>query len=273
MADRDAAAADAIDACARGIPTVDVLGVGLHDVSRADLLQRLKRGMVVTPNVDIIMRARRDAEFRKVLQSADFSLCDSRIVQWATHFLGQPVREKISGSDFFPAFCEFHRDNPAIRVFLLGAREGVAARAQAKINQRLGRRIVVDAHSPSFGFEGNDAECLAIVDLVNRSGATVLAVGVGAPKQEKWMMRWRPHMPGVHILMGIGATIDFEAGEVRRAPGWMSRCGLEWLYRLAQEPRRLWRRYLVDDFPFIGLILCQRLGLKLATRSRNSAGT
>lgn len=260
------AATSASDTHEQGVRTVDVLGVRLHDLSLAELLQRLTQGVLVTPNVDIIMRARRDAEFREVLAQADFSICDSRIVQWATRFLGRSVREKISGSDFFPAFCEHHREHADIRIFLLGARAGVAARARARINQRLSTQIVVGAHSPSFGFDRDEAECLAIVDLISSSGATVLAVGVGAPKQEKWILRWRAHLPGVRIFMGIGATIDFEAGEVRRAPAWISHGGLEWLYRLMQEPRRLWRRYLIDDLPFLWLVVRQRLGLSTAPR-------
>lgn len=247
-------------------PSVEVLGVRLHDLSLAQLLERLQHGVLVTPNVDIIMRARTDPAFLELLNSADFSVCDSRIVQWACSFLGTPVRAKLSGSDVFPAFCAHHRDNALVRVFLLGARPGVAAMAQQRINRRLGREVVVGAHSPSFGFERNDAECRDIVARIEETGATVLAVGVGAPKQETWIMRWRPHLPGVRIFMGIGATIDFEAGAVRRAPPWVGRAGLEWLYRLLQEPRRLWRRYLIDDLPFLWLVLRQRLGLNTASR-------
>ncbi len=249
------------------MPVVDVLGVHLHDLSLAQLLEQMRDGVLVTPNVDIIMRARKDPAFHAVLHRAEFRVCDSRIVQWACRFLGTPVREKLSGSDVFPAFCAHHRDNPAVRVFLLGAREGVAATARARINQRLGRELVVGAHSPSFGFERDDDECRDIVNLINASGATVLAVGLGAPKQEFWIMRWRPLLPGVRIFMGIGATLDFEAGNVRRAPAWVSTAGLEWLYRLLQEPRRLWRRYLVDDLPFLWLVLKQRLGLTLPAPS------
>lgn len=247
---------------AAAVPSVDVLGVQVHDLSQAELLARLDRGAVFTPNVDIIMRARKDTEFHRVLHEAEYRTCDSRIVQWAARFLGTPIREKISGSDFFPAFCRHHADNPDIRIFLLGAREGVAARAMARINARTGRELVIGAHSPSFGFERDDAECRAIIERINGAGATVLAVGVGAPKQEKWIQRWRAQMPEVRIFMGIGATLDFEAGEVRRAPAWVGAAGLEWLYRLLQEPRRLWRRYLVDDLPFLWLILRQKLGLR-----------
>lgn len=252
---------------AAGIPLVDILGARIHNLTKQELLQRLTHGVLVTPNVDIIMRLRKDAEFRDVFERAEFRVCDSRIVQIGSRFLGTPFKEKISGSDFFPAYCEHHRANPDIRVFLLGAGPGVADEAMRRINARSGRDIVVGAHSPSFGFEKNQAENAQILQRVNDSGATVLAVGLGAPKQEKWIARHRAQLPGIAVFMGIGATLDFEAGNVRRSPPWMSSMGIEWLYRLIQEPRRLWRRYLVDDLPFFWLLLKQRLGL-LAPPSR-----
>lgn len=236
-----------------------MLGVHIHNLSRDELLARLDQGVCFTPNVDFIMRMRADREFHRIFHQADFRICDSRIVQLAARFLGTPIREKISGSDFFGEYCAHHRDNPQVRVFLLGAMPGVAEEAARRINARLGRRIVVDTCSPPLGFDDDEAQCAAIVEQVNRSGATTLAVGVGAPRQEKWIMRHRHRMPGVRVFMGIGATIDFEAGNIPRAPRWMQGAGLEWAYRLLREPRRLWRRYLVEDMPFLWLILLARL--------------
>lgn len=236
-----------------------MLGVHIHNLSRDELLARLDQGVCFTPNVDFIMRMRADREFHRIFHQADFRICDSRIVQLAARFLGTPIREKISGSDFFGEYCAHHRDNPQVRVFLLGAMPGVAEEAARRINARLGCRIVVDTCSPPLGFDDDEAQCTAIVEQVNRSGATTLAVGVGAPRQEKWIMRHRHRMPGVRVFMGIGATIDFEAGNIPRAPRWMQSAGLEWAYRLLREPRRLWRRYLVEDMPFLWLILLARL--------------
>ncbi|MGQ0698152.1 MAG: WecB/TagA/CpsF family glycosyltransferase [Panacagrimonas sp.] len=240
--------------------TVNILGAEIHNYARPELLDRLQQGVLYTPNVDIIMKLRTDPEFRAAYQAAEFRVCDSRIVQLAAWFLGTPIRERIAGSDFFGEFCNHHRLNPDVRIFLLGAGPGIAEIARQRINGRLGREIIVGAHSPSFGFENNEAECQSLVARVNASGATVLAVGVGAPKQEKWIARYRAQMPGVRILMGLGATIDFEAGTLSRAPMWMRTAGLEWAYRLALEPRRLWRRYFIDDMPFFWLVLKQRLG-------------
>lgn len=247
---------------APGPAAVRVLDVHLHDLSRAELLARLQAGVVVTPNVDMVMRAARDADFRALLACADYRLCDSQIVLAAARFLGTPLREKISGADLLAAFCRHHRHDPAVRVFLLGAGPGVAEAARRRINAREGREVVVGAHGPSYGFDDDAAECAAIVARVRASGATVLAVGVGSPRQERWIMAHRAALPGVKLFMALGATLDFESGRLRRAPPWMRRAGLEWAARLWQEPRRLWRRYLVDDLPFFWELLRQRLGAR-----------
>lgn len=238
---------------------VQILNVGIDNLSLAELLQQLERGMVVTPNVDHLIKLQQDKEFFEVYNKAHYRICDSQVLLLFSRFLGTPLKEKISGSDFLPYFCDFHKNNPETRVFLLGGGDGVAHEAQQNINRRLGRKIVVGAHSPSYGFEKNEAECQAIVDLINRSDATVLAVGVGAPKQEKWIAKYMSQLPKVRIFMAVGAAIDFEAGRKPRSPAWMSHFGVEWVHRLLSEPRRLWKRYLIDDLPFLWLIVLQRL--------------
>ncbi|MBD2310182.1 WecB/TagA/CpsF family glycosyltransferase [Desertifilum sp. FACHB-1129] len=241
--------------------SVRILNVSINNLSTKELLAQLKTGVVFTPNVDHLVKLQKDSEFVQVYQTADYRVCDSKILYYVSRFLGCPVKEKISGSDLFPAFYEYHRDNEEMKIFLLGGKEGVAKRAQANINAKLGREMVIDAHSPSFGFEENEAECDEIIDIINRSGATVLGVGVGAPKQEKWIAKHKHRMPNVKIFLAIGATIDFEAGNIKRAPKWMSEVGMEWLYRLVSEPARLWKRYLVEDTRFFWLVLKQKMNL------------
>jgi exopolysaccharide biosynthesis WecB/TagA/CpsF family protein len=238
-----------------------MLGTEIDNLTTSELLKALGNtgGLVVTPNVDHLIRLRRDQEFRRVYSMAEYCVCDSKIVQFASYFLGQPIREKVSGSDFFPAFYQYNANNPKIRIFLLGAQPGVAQIAQQKINDKVGRQIVVDVYSPPFGFENDEAECRKIIELVNQSEATVLALGLGTPKQEKWLACYRNQLSSIKIFLAIGATIDFEAGHVRRSPKWMSEMGLEWLFRLSLEPKRLWRRYLIEGLPFFWLVLQQKL--------------
>ena len=168
--------------------------------------------------------------------------------------------EAIPGSSFFTAYYMYHKDDFNCKIFLLGAAEGIAEKARQNINRKIGREIVVGAHSPSYGFEKNEKECEELVKIVNASGANVLLVGVGAPKQEKWIMKYRDRMPNVDVFMALGATIDFEAGTLKRAPKVWQKCGMEWLYRTLKEPKRLFKRYFVDDMQFFYYFGKQLLG-------------
>ena len=237
------------------------LNIFIHNMSMEEVLSSLKNGIVFTPNVDHFVKLQHDQEFLAAYEWADYKLCDSKVVYYAAKFLGCPIKEKVSGSDLFPHFYHYHRDNEDIKIFLLGGWNDTAERARARINRIVGREIIVGTYSPELGFETDDCECRKIEDLVNRSGATVLAVGLGAPKQEKFIVKHKGNMPNIKIFMAIGATINFEAGAVERAPQWMSNAGLEWLYRLLAEPKRLWRRYLIEDPWFLWLVLLQKLNL------------
>ena len=240
---------------------VEVLNVQIDNLSRKELLDQLTKGVVFTPNVDHLMKLQYDPTFKQAYEVADYKICDSQIVLYASKFLGSPLQAKISGSELFPVFCDHHRVNEKIKIFLLGGAEGIADRARDRINRKTGRNIIVEAHSPSFGFEKDEVECQAIVQMINDSPATVLVVGVGAPKQEIWIFNYKNQLPKIDIFMAVGASIDFEAGNKPRSPEWMSDLGIEWLYRLWCEPTRLWKRYLVDDLPFFWLIIKQKLKL------------
>ncbi|NJR49403.1 MAG: WecB/TagA/CpsF family glycosyltransferase [Leptolyngbyaceae cyanobacterium CSU_1_3] len=237
---------------------VDLLNISVDRLTLFELLGRLRfGGIVFTPNVDHLIKLQKDQDFYQAYQIADYRVCDSQILLYAAQFLGVPIPEKISGSDLFPAFYQYYKNDSTIKIFLLGAKAGVAEQAKRKINLKMGRPIVVDTYAPSFGFENNLEECQKIVCLIQKSGATVLAIGVGAPKQEKWIAQYKDQLETIKIFLAIGATIDFEAGQVGRSPRWMSEVGLEWLYRICCEPKRLWKRYIVDDLPFFWLILKQ----------------
>lgn len=239
---------------------VHLLNVGIHNITMTELLESLRGGGVVfTPNVDHVMKLQRDRDFYSVYQQADYRVCDSQILMYVSRFLGIPLREKISGADLLPAFCKYYQQDENVKIFLLGAAPGVAQQAQELINTKVGREMVVGTYSPSFGFEKNEAENQKIVKMINASGATVLAIGVGAPKQEKWITRYKQRLKHVKIYLAVGAAIDFEAENIKRSPQWVSEVGFEWLYRLACEPQRLWKRYVGDALPFFWLVFKQRL--------------
>jgi len=238
---------------------IDILGMDFDNLTPQEFLTSLRKGIVFTPNVDHLMKLRKDPEFVSVYERADFKICDSQIVMYASRFLGTPLKAKLSGSDLFPWFCDYHKANDDIRIFLLGGQTGVAKVARDRINARTGREIVVGEYSPPFGFEHSESECDQVVSVIEQSSANVVAVCLGAPKQEKWIAANCDRLPNVDIFMAVGAVVDFEAGAKPRAPQFVSELGLEWLYRLSCEPKRLWRRYLLEDMPFVGLILAEKL--------------
>ena len=242
------------------------LGTEINNVTLNGFLAELETGFIVTPNVNHILLIRRDRDFRTAYQSADYRLCDSQILRYAAQLLGTPIREKLSGSDFLPAFYRYHAENPEMRIFLLGAPEGVGVRAQEEINRKVNRSMVVDTYSPPLGFEFDSDEGDRICDRIRRSGATVLVLGLGSPKQEKWFHEYRDRMPStLKLTFAFGCVIDLEAGYKPRSPQLLNAIGLEWVVRLIREPRRLGRRYLMDIVPFI-----QVLWQELRTRKRSN---
>lgn len=239
---------------------IKILNVEIDDISQDELLAQLKKGVLVTPNVDDLIKHQHDKDFHRMASQAEFVVCDSKIVMLASKLCGTPLKEAIPGSSFFPAYCDYHK-NDETKIFLLGAKEGVGEVAKKRINKRIGREIVVDTYSPPFGFEKDEQECQHIVDLLRSTSANVVLVGLGNPKQTKWIYRYKDQLPNIDVFLALGATIDFEAGNIKRAPKIFQSLALEWFYRLIKEPRRMYRRYLIDDMPFFWLLLKQKLGM------------
>lgn len=240
---------------------IPILNVNIQDITCQKLLDNLHHGVLITPNVDQMVKLQRDKEFYDIVKKAEWVVCDSKILLLCSKLLKTPLREAIPGSGFFPKFYMYHKDDMDCKIFLLGAMDGVADKAMANINSKVGRGMVVGAYSPSYGFEKKDDENILIRDMINKSGANVVLVGVGCPKQEKWIDAHKGEMPGVDIWMALGATIDFEAGNVKRAPRWVQKIAMEWFYRFLKEPRRMFRRYFVDDIRFFWYFGRQLLGL------------
>ena len=240
---------------------IKILNVEIDSISQDELLEQLKKGVLVTPNVDQIVKMQTDREYYDIVRRAEWCVCDSKILYLCAKILGTPLPEAIPGSSFFPAFYEYHREDENCKIFLLGAMDGVAQKAMDRINGKVGRQMVVGAYSPTYGFEKKEEENERIYRMINDSGANVVLVGVGCPKQEKWIDKHKTQMPGVDIWMALGATIDFEAGNVKRAPIIWRKLYMEWFYRFLQEPKRMYKRYFVDDPKFFWYLLKQRLGI------------
>ena len=242
-------------------PRQPLLNVWADDLSMDDLLARLAStgGVVFTVNPDHLYHLQYNPEFLRAYRSADIITVDSHYVRLALRAQGRAVTHRLTGSDIVPAFCARQAADERTRIFLLGARPGVAQKAREALNRKAGRELVVGAHGPSMNFVNDPDEIDRVLEMIERSGANVLLVGLGAPKQEIWISSVRHRLPQVRVMMGIGATIDYEAGAVKRAPVPLRRLGLEWAYRVASEPRRYLMRY-VRSSKFLWWMLMDRLG-------------
>jgi N-acetylglucosaminyldiphosphoundecaprenol N-acetyl-beta-D-mannosaminyltransferase len=219
---------------------------------------------VVTPNVDHIVMLQHHAGLKAAYQNAGMILADGIPVLWSSRFLGQPLPERVAGSDLVPALFSAARQEQPLTVYLLGAAPGVAEQAAQRIVRRWPAVQIAGTYSPPLGFDRNPAENDAILARVAAASPDVLVVGLGAPKQELWVHKHRDRLK-TKVALCVGATIDFLAGERRRAPLWMQDAGLEWLYRVASEPRRLAARYARDALIFPRLLAREWWRLRSAT--------
>jgi len=225
-----------------------------------DLVAKGEPSFVVTPNVDHIMRLQESEDFRKIYASAHLVLADGMPLLWGARFLGRPIREKISGSDLLPTIASEAAKRGA-SLYFLGGRKGAAAMAAEVFTARYPDLNVCGYYCPPWGFEYNSEELSKIESLIKQARPDILFVGLGSPKQENWIFQYYQKI-GVPVSIGSGVSFEFIAGMVKRAPGWMQNCGLEWFWRLLMEPGRLWRRYLVADMPFFRLLLREKLSAK-----------
>jgi len=239
-----------------------IAGVGFHDIGFARTVDRIvewarsgRRGYVCTPNVDYLVRSHHDVAFRESILAADLRVPDGMWVIYGSRIAGRPLHATVTGR-MLPEGVVRAMDGEQLPIALFGGPSGVAQAAGKRLEASGAR--VVEAFGPGMGFVIGSAEDAEAVERIKRSGARIVFVGLGAPKQEGWMFRHRDELDAV--LVGIGAGLDVLAGRVREAPGWMTRSGLEWAFRLAHEPRRLARRYLIDDPRFLWWMLRERVG-------------
>ena len=230
----------------------------------ASSLNTGKPRTVFYANSHAVTLAEADPQFAAAMNDADTVFCDGFGAYLAARVLGAPIPERFTWPDWMVPLGKTCRDNGAA-MFFLGAKDGVAATAGRKMESAI-RGLRVHAHHGHF--PKDDASSRQIIDLINRSGATVLLVGFGMPLQELWITKYRRELAPL-VVFANGATFDYVAGHIRRGPRWLTSNGFEWLTRLVVEPRRLWRRYLVGLPEFAVLVARQRLsgpGLRAQNR-------
>lgn len=210
---------------------------------------------VCITNVHSIITALQDASFRRVINGADMVAPDGFPVAWMLRKLGHPDQQRINGPDLMWRYCaEAGYRNESI--YLYGGKQETIDILQRKLIANFPGLIIAGYYSPPYR-ELTNSESVAIIDEINLSGASIVWVSLGCPKQEKWMAELRGRINAV--MIGVGAAFDYHAGTIKRAPLWMQNCGLEWIYRLFSEPKRLWRRYLVTNTVFILFAMRQLL--------------
>lgn len=230
----------------------------IHLIEQA--IKQKKPSLVVTPNAQHINIVKKDKEFKKICNEASLVFPDSVPLIWASRILGQPLKERVAGSDILPTFCKIVA-RKKYKIFLLGAEPGVAKKAAKILESKNPGLVISDTYSPPFGFERDERENLKIIKMINTCKPDVLFVGLGTPKQEKWSWNYKDKM-SVPVIICVGATFDFIAQKSNRAPYWMQKSGLEWFHRLCQEPRRLWKRYLIGNIIFILYVIKEFIIIK-----------
>lgn len=215
------------------------------------LIQEDRGAYVVTPNVDHIVQLESNKKLQEVYANADLILTDGKPLLWIAKAYKTPIKEKISGSDLFPELCKM-ASQKGYKMFFLGAANGVAKKAAENLTQRYSGLQVVGTYSPPFGFEKDEAELKKIFNMIKEAKPHILIVGLGCPKQEIFIHKYSKVL-NVPISLGLGASLDFEAGNIKRAPKWMRDNGFEWLYRFLKEPKRMYQRYFVNDLKIIKL--------------------
>ena len=221
----------------------------LEEINR--LIEENKQAYVVTPNVDHIVQLESGGSLCEVYKHANLILTDGKPLLWIAKWYGTPIKEKISGSDLFPQLCKMAAEK-GHKMFFLGAAEGVAAKAAKRLEKRYPGLQIAGTYSPPYGFEKDSSEIEKIQQMIIEKSPQILIVSLGCPKQELFIYHNRKIL-NVPISLGLGASLDFEAGNIKRAPKWMSDYGLEWFYSITQDPKRLIKRYLVDDIKIFRL--------------------
>lgn len=244
---------------------VKISGVSFHNVNRMETLSAIdkmissqERHYICTPNADHIIRAAYDSEFRKIIDNADLVIPDGMAVIYASYILGTPLKQNVGGRLLLPEMVK-KSDETGYRIFLLGGSDpSVLEKAVIKLKSSYPNSNIVGYYSPPFMQEFDKRETEYMLQVINKSKPDILFVCLGTPKQEKWIARNFERIESF-VSIGVGIALDMIAGNVSVPPRWISNIGFEWLFRLYQEPKRLYKRYLIDDPKFFLWVIKQRL--------------
>lgn len=252
---------------------INLCGVSVHKYSFSEvvdvIITELSKPLaftpkyVVTPNAQHIVLLQRDLRFRDVYKDAFLVVPDGVPLLWAAKLLGTPLKDRVNGTDLFEHLCAVSAHS-GFKVFLLGGRPGSAEAVSQKFTSKYPGLNIVGSYCPPFGFQYDPDESEKVREAITSTKPDLLFVALGSPKQEIWIHENYQRI-GVPISIGIGASFELASGVVQRAPKFLQDNGLEWLFRLLMEPKRLWKRYLYTNTAFIWLVIKQ-----LASRRKYS---
>jgi N-acetylglucosaminyldiphosphoundecaprenol N-acetyl-beta-D-mannosaminyltransferase len=240
-------------------PRIDLGGTLVDRLDRQAAMERIRAFLwsgtphqVVTVNLDFLSIAERDERFRSLINASDLAVADGMPLVWLSRLRGEPLAERVAGVELVDDSCSLAAQT-GHGVFLLGAAPGVADIAAERLTERHPGLRIVGTYSPPIGpLKRKEHE--RMVRMINNAKPGFLFVALGAPRQDIWIHEHMREL-NVPVMMGVGCVFDLLAGVSSRAPMWMQDAGLEWAYRLVREPRRLWRRYIVNDLPMFGRLL------------------
>jgi len=243
----------------KGINRVNILGCPFDAISFEETVKQVrlavlhgKRIQIVPGSIDFVMKAKRDPVYTRELWNADLVIADGVPIVWAASLLGTPIRGRVSGTDLVWSCAEVSSDTGCV-VALIGGISGVADRASKTMKQRYPKSKLYSVPTPfPLGIEENEE----LVRMIKKIDAKIVLVALGAPRQERWVQA-NLIRTKANVGIGIGGAFDIICGDMPRAPRWMRDNGFEWLYRLTQEPKRLGRRYFIEDSPFIFYLACE----------------
>ncbi|NUN63838.1 WecB/TagA/CpsF family glycosyltransferase [Pseudanabaena biceps] len=245
---------------------ISILNVGIDATSYGEtcdrmvmMLQQQRSGYIVAANVHVVMTAYWDRDYAQVLANAEIVTPDGMPLVWGLRSLGARNQQRVYGPDLMMAWCE-RAVAENLPIYLFGATDATLNRLEQNLKSQFSNLAIAGKHAPPYlelsdpNFEAQLTEDL---EIIAQSGAKVIFVALGCPKQELWMAIANQKLPSV--MIGVGAAFDFHSGQVSQAPRWLMEIGLEWLYRFLQEPKRLWRRYLINNPCFVILFTKQIL--------------
>jgi N-acetylglucosaminyldiphosphoundecaprenol N-acetyl-beta-D-mannosaminyltransferase len=255
--------------------TIPLMGLDVAAVSERDTINyvldgvvRRRGGWVCPANLDVLRQWRRSANVRELVAAADLVVADGMPLVWAGELQGSPLPERVAGSSLILTLTAAAADAGA-SVFLLGGNPGTAEAAVIKLTKLSPQLRFAGTFCPPFGFERDPASVDRIEALLRESAPDIVYVGLGFPKQERLIVELRRRLPTTWFV-SCGVSFSFVAGEIPRAPALMQRFGLEWLYRMAQEPKRLYRRYLFQGIPFLAQLLSSAVAYRVIHAARGS---